>query len=77
MPRVELKGMSFEKGMRIFRKKCDNAGIKEECRNRKYYIKPNAKRNERKNYLKRSRELEKRKAKELELRKKLSMRNRG
>ena len=61
MPRVELKGMSFEKGMRIFRKKCDNAGIKEECRNRKYYIKPNAKRNETNNYRKRSRELEARK----------------
>ena len=61
MPRVESKNMSFEKAMRIFRRKCDNAGIKEECRNRKYYIKPNAQRNERKNYLKRSRELEARK----------------
>ena len=25
MPRVEIKGMSFEKGLRIFRKKVENA----------------------------------------------------
>ena len=36
MPRVDAKNMSFEKALRIFRKKCDNAGIKEECRDRKY-----------------------------------------
>ena len=68
MPRVDAKNMSFEKALRIFRKKCDNAGIKEECRNRKYYIKPNQKRNEMNNYRKRTRELEARKAFQLERR---------
>ena len=32
MPSVNLKGMSFEKGLRIFRKKCMRAGIKREVR---------------------------------------------
>ena len=77
MPSVNLKGMSFEKGLRIFRKKCQRAEIKERCREKEYYEKPNSARNAKNNYRKRSRELEKRKAKELELRKKLSMRNRG
>jgi len=36
--------MSFEKGLRIFRKKCDNAGIKDDVRKKEYYEKPNAKR---------------------------------
>ena len=77
MPSVNLKGMSFEKGLRIFRKKCQRAEIKERCREKEYYEKPNSVRNMKNNYRKRSRELEKRKAKDLELRKKLSMRNRG
>lgn len=68
MPRVDAKNMSFEKALRIFRRKCDNAGIKEECRNRKYYEKPNAKRNAANNYRKRTRELEARKAFQLERR---------
>lgn len=76
MPRVELKGMSFEKGLRIFRKKCDNAGVKEECRDRKYYIKPNVKRNQANNYRKRTRELEARKAFQLERRLRITKRNR-
>ena len=74
MPRVDSKNMSFEKALRIFRKKCDNAGIKEECRNRKYYIKPNQKRNEMNNYRKRTRELEKRKAFQLERRLRITKR---
>ena len=36
--------MSFEKALRIFRKKCDNAGIKDDVREKEYYEKPNAKR---------------------------------
>tara|TARA_B100000131_G_scaffold296017_1_gene313483 strand:- start:354 stop:587 length:234 start_codon:yes stop_codon:yes gene_type:complete len=44
MPRVNAKNMSFEKALRIFRKKCDNAGIKDEVRKREWYEKPNAKR---------------------------------
>jgi len=77
MPSVNLKGMSFEKGLRIFRKKCQRAEIKERCREKEYYEKPNAKRNQMNNYRKRSRELDKQKALELTLRKKLSMRSRG
>lgn len=76
MPSVNLKGMSFEKGLRIFRKKCQRAEIRERCREKEYYEKPNAKRNQTNNYRKRTRELEKRKASELALRKKLIMRNR-
>ena len=68
MPRVDSKNMSFEKALRIFRKKCDNAGIKEECRNRKYHIKPNQKRNEKNNYLKRTKKLEAEKQLQIELR---------
>tara|TARA_Y100000361_G_C11073764_1_gene297089 strand:+ start:329 stop:562 length:234 start_codon:yes stop_codon:yes gene_type:complete len=44
MPRVNAKNMSFEKALRIFRKKCDNAGIKDEVRKREWYEKPNQKR---------------------------------
>ena len=36
--------MSFEKALRIFRKKCDNAGIKDDVRKKEYYEKQNAKR---------------------------------
>ena len=74
MPSVNLKGMSFEKGMRIFRKKVQRAEVKERCRELQHYEKPNSKRNAANNYRKRSRELDKRKAEQLALRKKLSMR---
>jgi len=42
--KIVIKNMSFEKGLRIFRKKCDNAGIKDDVRKKEYYEKPNAKR---------------------------------
>ena len=74
MPRVDAKNMSFEKALRIFRKKCDNAGIKEECRDRKYYIKPNVKKNQANNYRKRTREIEARKAFQLERRLRITKR---
>jgi ribosomal protein S21 len=77
MPSVDSKNMSFEKALRIFRRKCDNAGIKDRCREKEYYLKPNVKRNQANNYRKRGRKLEAEKALQLELRKKLSMRNRG
>ena len=44
MPKVTTKNMSFEKALRIFRKKCDNAGIKDDVRKREFYEKPNQKR---------------------------------
>ena len=77
MPSVDSKNMSFEKALRIFRRKCDNEGIKDRCREKEYYLKPNVKRNQMNNYRKRGRKLEAQKALQLELRKKLSMRNRG
>ena len=36
--------MSFEKALRIFRKKVDNAGIKDAVREKEYYEKPTARR---------------------------------
>ena len=36
--------MPFERALRIFRKKCQNAGIVQEVRKREYYEKPNQKR---------------------------------
>ena len=44
MPSITTKNMSFEKALRIFRKKCDNAGIKDDVRKREFYEKPNWKR---------------------------------
>jgi len=40
--------MSFEKALRIFRKQCDNAGIKDAVRSKEFYEKPNAKRRRKK-----------------------------
>lgn len=42
MPSITAKNMSFEKALRIFRKKCDNAGIKDDVRKKEFYEKPNA-----------------------------------
>ena len=44
MPKVTTKNMSFEKALRIFRKKVDNAGIKDDVRKKEFYEKPNQKR---------------------------------
>lgn len=40
--------MSFEKALRIFRKQCDNAGIKDDVRKKEFYEKPNQKRRRKK-----------------------------
>ena len=77
MPRVEIKGMSFEKGLRIFRKKVENAGIKDRIREKEFYVKPSTIKNDKNNYTKRKRKLDLQKLKELEFRKKISMRSRG
>jgi|TARA_B110000305_G_C19442271_1_gene642631 small subunit ribosomal protein S21 len=42
MPSIDCKNMPVEKAIRIFRRKCDNAGIKEECRERQHFEKPSA-----------------------------------
>jgi len=44
MPSVTTKNMSFEKALRIWRKKCETAGIKDRVRELEYYEKPNWKR---------------------------------
>ena len=53
MPSIECRTMPFEKALRIFRKKCDNAGIKDEVRKREFYEKPAAKRRRKLNSAKR------------------------
>lgn len=45
--------MSFEKALRIFRKKCDNANIKDDLRKKEFYEKPNQKRRRKANEQKR------------------------
>ena len=40
--------MPFERALRIFRKKCQNAGIVQEVRKREYYEKPAEKRKRKK-----------------------------
>lgn len=59
MPRVTTRTMSFEKALRIFRKKVELAGIKDELRTREYYEKPNQKRRQKINSAKRRNEREK------------------
>ena len=44
MPSINTKNMSFEKALRIFRKKVENAGIKDRVREKEYFEKPTAKR---------------------------------
>ena len=44
MPSINTKNMSFEKALRIFRKKVENAGIKDAVREKGYYEKPTARR---------------------------------
>lgn len=44
MPSINTKNMSFEKALRIFRKKVENAGIKDSVREKEYFEKPTAKR---------------------------------
>ena len=44
MPSINTKNMSFEKALRIFRKKVENAGIKDSVREKEYYEKPTERR---------------------------------
>ena len=44
MPKVYSKNMPFERALRLFRKKVQNAGVIQEVRKREYYEKPNQKR---------------------------------
>ena len=53
LPRIVTKNMSFEKALRIFRKKVENAGIKDDLRKKEFYEKPNQKRRRKANEQKR------------------------
>ena len=44
MPSIDCKNMPTQKALRIFKRKCDNAGIVLEVRKRQSYEKPSAKR---------------------------------
>ena len=49
MPSLYCKNMPTEKAIRIFRKKCEDAQIKERCRELEFYEKPTAKRKRKNN----------------------------
>ena len=49
MPSINCKNMPMHRALRIFKKKCDNAGIILEIRKREYYEKPSVKRQRLKN----------------------------
>ena len=53
LPRIVAKNMSFEKALRIFRKKVENANIKDDLRKKEFYEKPNQKRRRKANEQKR------------------------
>ena len=44
MPKIVIKNMSFEKALRIFRKKVERSELKDDLRKKEYYEKPNWKR---------------------------------
>jgi len=44
MPSIKSDNMPFERALRMFRRKCDNAGIVQEVRKREFFEKPTAKR---------------------------------
>jgi small subunit ribosomal protein S21 len=53
MPKVYSKNIPFDRALRIFRKKVDNAGILQEVRKREYYEKPAQRKQRLKNAAKR------------------------
>jgi small subunit ribosomal protein S21 len=48
MPTIDSSKMPLERALRMFRRKCDNAGIILEVRKREYFEKPTAKRKRKK-----------------------------
>ena len=65
-PRIHPKSKHvepFDRMLRRFKKACDRKGIIQECRDRKYYTKPNDLKNQKNQAIKRKRKLDaKRKA---------------
>ena len=74
MPSVECKNMSFEKALRIFKKRVERAGIREEVRERQHYTKPARKRYEQKKSAQRRRQIDKLKEEQRNLAKKRMLR---
>ena len=61
-PRIDRKSNNvepFDRMLRRFKKMCDNAGIVQEVRDRKYHEKPNDTKNQRNQDLKRRKKLNK------------------
>ena len=52
----------FDRLLRRFKKECDNAGIVQEVRDRKYHEKPNDTKNQRNQDIKRRKKLDKKRA---------------
>ena len=64
-PRVNPKNRNvepFDRMLRRFKKACEKKGIVQECRDRKYYEKPNDTRNQRNQELKRRKKRDKKRA---------------
>jgi small subunit ribosomal protein S21 len=64
-PRINPKNRQeepFDRMLRRFKKNCEKKGIVQECRDRKYYEKPNTKRNQKNQEIKRRRKLEAKRA---------------
>ena len=60
-PRIHPKSKlvePFDRMLRRFKKACDRKGIIQECRDRKYYTKPNDLKNQKNQAIKRKRKLD-------------------
>tara|TARA_B100001778_G_C18363996_1_gene527728 strand:+ start:476 stop:712 length:237 start_codon:yes stop_codon:yes gene_type:complete len=60
-PRINPKNRTvepFDRMLRRFKKACDKKGIVQECRDRKYYTKPNDLKNQNNQALKRKKKLD-------------------
>ena len=72
MPKVtqKYKQESFDKMLRRFKKQCERAGIVKRVRELEHYEKPNFKRNQKNQALKRTKKNDKFKAERMEMRRK-------
>ena len=69
--------MSFEKSTAYISQKSEKAGIKDRIREKQYYEKPASIKNEKNNYRKSKRKLDKQKEHQLDLKRRLTMRHGG
>jgi len=64
-PRINPKNKTvepFDRMLRRFKKACERKGIVQECRDRQYYEKPNTKRNQKNQEIKRRKKIEAKRA---------------